>query len=34
VVLAPMAPGDYVIRTSIGMDGHRHEVLTAFRIVP
>jgi len=34
VVLAPLAPGDYVIRTSIVMDGHRHEVLTAFRIVP
>lgn len=33
-VLAPLAPGDYVIRTTLLVDGERHEALTAFRVVP
>jgi VWFA-related protein len=34
VVLAPLAPGDYVIRTTIEQANRRQEVLAAFRMVP
>ena len=34
VVLAPLAPGDYVVRTMVQRHEKREEVLTAFRIVP
>ena len=32
--LAPLAPGDYAIRTTIQRGTSTHEILTAFRIVP
>jgi VWFA-related protein len=32
--LAPLAPGDYAIRTTILRGTAKHEVLTAFRVVP
>ena len=34
LVLAPLAPGDYVIRTNVQRGSDRQEILTAFRIVP
>jgi hypothetical protein len=34
LALAPLAPGDYVIRTTVERDNHRQEVLAAFRMVP
>jgi VWFA-related protein len=34
LVLAPLAPGDYVIKTSIQRGTTREEVVTAFRMVP
>ena len=34
IVLAPLAPGDYVIRTTIEQANRRQEVLAAFRMVP
>lgn len=34
LVLAPLAPGDYVVRTIVQRQEKREEVLTAFRIVP
>jgi VWFA-related protein len=34
VALAPLAPGEYIVRTIIDIAGGRREVLTAFRIVP
>jgi hypothetical protein len=34
LVLAPLAPGEYVIRTTIERGTDRQEVVTAFRIVP
>jgi hypothetical protein len=33
-VLAPLAPGDYAIRTTIQRGSTTQEILTAFRIVP
>jgi hypothetical protein len=32
--LAPLAPGEYVIRTSIQRGRDRREIMTAFRMVP
>ena len=32
--LAPLAPGDYAIRTTIQRGSTKQQVLTAFRIVP
>jgi hypothetical protein len=32
LALAPFAPGDYGIRVAVTVDGHRHEVITAFRL--
>jgi VWFA-related protein len=34
LVLAPLAPGDYVIKTSIQRGTDRQEIVTAFRMVP
>jgi hypothetical protein len=34
IALAPLAPGDYVVRTSASYDNRRQEILTAFRVVP
>lgn len=34
VVLAPLAPGDYVVRTRVERQSRRQEVLAAFRVVP
>jgi hypothetical protein len=34
VALAPLAPGDYIVRTSVRHDNRRQEILTAFRVVP
>ena len=33
-VLAPLAPGDYAIRTLIGRGAKEEQVVTAFRVVP
>jgi hypothetical protein len=33
-VLAPLAPGDYAIRTTIHRGSTTQQILTAFRIVP
>jgi len=32
--LAPLTPGDSVIRTTVERDNHRQDVLAAFRMVP
>jgi len=32
--LAPLAPGDYVVRTAIQQGSNRNETLTAFKVVP
>jgi hypothetical protein len=32
--LAPLASGDYAVRTTVVLDGVRHESLTALRVVP
>jgi VWFA-related protein len=34
VGLAPLAPGDYLVRTAIQQGSGRHETLTAFKVVP
>ena len=34
LALAPLAPGDYVMRTAIQQGSKRHESLTAFKVVP
>jgi len=34
LVLAPLAPGDYAVRTSVTRGAERQDVVTAFRIVP
>jgi VWFA-related protein len=34
LALAPLAPGDYVVRTAVQQGGNRHESLTAFKVVP
>jgi VWFA-related protein len=34
LALAPLAPGDYVIRTAVQQGSSRHESLTAFKVVP
>jgi hypothetical protein len=32
--LAPLAPGDYVVRTSVTRGSTREDLVTAFRVVP
>jgi hypothetical protein len=34
LALAPLAPGDYVVRTAILQGSNRNETLTAFKVVP
>ena len=34
LALAPLAPGDYLVRTIVHNDNHRQESLAAFRMVP
>ena len=34
IALAPLAPGDYVVRTTVRIHNRRQEILTAFRVVP
>ena len=34
LALAPLAPGDYVVRTAVHQGTGRHETLTAFKVVP
>ena len=34
LALAPLAPGDYVMRMAVQQGSKRHESLTAFKVVP